>query len=53
MWFFIGFSFSLNIMLIGIILFVIYTPNLSQKLYGKLENNIEVVKESKDPFKDF
>ena len=51
-WFLIGFSFSLNVMLIGFIAFALFNLNLSKLIYDKVENNVEVIEKAKDPFRD-
>lgn len=39
-------------MLLALIGFVLYNPNFSKKIYEKVDHNVKVINESKDPFKD-
>ena len=51
-WFLIGFSFSLNVMLIALIGFVLFNPDFNKRIYEKVDKNIKVINESRDPFKE-
>lgn len=48
----LGFSLSLNVSLVAFLIFVFKNKKLGNLIYDNFNENVEVLKESNDPFKD-
>ena len=48
----LGFSLSLNVSLVAFLIFVFKNKILGNLIYDNFNENVEVLKESNDPFKD-
>lgn len=48
----LGFSLSLNVSLVAFLIFVFKNKKLGNLIYDNFNENVGVLKESNDPFKD-